>query len=147
MFLLGLKNTMLLFLMSARRWCGCFPLPVALLLNRLQAQLGAFFRNSILHAISDALLGDAADLAGDSSILAAWSTGWWWRWAFERVNWLEGACAARAGGFDVRVEEPGLCRDHLPGRRCRPFPQPLYEYARLEGASFLAARPLASRCR
>ena len=133
MFLLGLRNTMLLsFICAPLVWVMSFA--IASLLNRLKDE-GAFFRNSVLLPYlmpSSAMLLIwlvVFDYGGVINRLAV-------ALGFERVLWLEGA-ALRAPiilmfvwknlGFAVIIFLASL----------QAIPEPLYEYARLEGAGFL----------
>ena len=132
MFLLGLKNTMLLSLICAPAvWVLSFV--IAALLNRLRPN-GAFFRNSILLPY---LMPSSAmlliwlllfDYGGVVNRVVTW-IGW------ERVMWLEGAALRvpiillfiwKNLGFAVVIFLAAL----------QAIPEPLYEYARLEGAGF-----------
>ena len=133
MFLLGLKNTMVLSLICAPTvWVLSFV--IASLLNRLRPG-GAFFRNSILLPYlmpSSAmlliwlLLFDYGGVV--NRLMAAFGA--------ERVIWLEGAALRvpiillfiwKNLGFSVVIFLAAL----------QAVPEPLYEYARLEGAGFL----------
>lgn len=133
MFLLGLKNTMVLSLICAPTvWVLSFV--IASLLNRLRPG-GAFFRNSILLPYlmpSSAmlliwlLLFDYGGVV--NRLMAAFGA--------ERVIWLEGAALRvpiillfiwKNLGFAVVIFLAAL----------QAVPEPLYEYARLEGAGFL----------
>lgn len=132
MFLLGLKNTMLLSLICAPTvWALAFL--IALLLNRLRPG-GALLRNSILLPY----------LMPASAMLLVWLLffdcgGTLNRilhlLGMERVNWLEGAALRlpvillfiwKNLGFAVVLFLSAL----------QTVPEPLYEYARLEGAGF-----------
>lgn len=133
MFLLGLKNTLLLSLICAPTvWVMSFV--IASLLNRLRPD-GAFFRNSILLPY---LLPSSAmlliwlllfDYGGVVNRLVA-------AMGFERVLWLQGVELRvpiillfiwKNLGFAVVIFMAAL----------QAIPEPLYEYARLEGAGFL----------
>ena len=133
MFLLGLKNTLLLSLICAPLvWVLSFV--IAALLNRLRPG-GAFFRNSILLPYlmpSSAmlliwlLLFDYGGVV--NRLIAAFGGG--------RVLWLEGAQLRvpivllfvwKNLGFAVVIFLAAL----------QTIPDPLYEYATLEGAGFL----------
>lgn len=132
MFLLGLKNTMQLSLVCAPLvWVLSFA--IASLLNRLRPQ-GAFFRNSVLLPY---LMPSSAmlliwlvifDYGGVVNRLLA-------ALGLNRVIWLEGAALRvpvvllfvwKNLGFAVIIFLSAL----------QAIPQPLYEYARLEGAGF-----------
>ena len=132
MFLLGLKNTLELSLICTPLvWALSFI--VAVLLNRLKPG-GSFFRNSILMPY---LMPSSAmlliwlvlfDYGGVINRLVA-SLG------FMRVSWLEGAALRvpvilmfvwKNLGFAVVIFLAAL----------QSIPEPLYEYARLEGAGF-----------
>ena len=132
MFVLGLKNTMLLSLICAPLvWVLSFG--IAALLNRLRPR-GAFFRNSVLLPY----------LMPSSAMLLIWLVAFdyggvfnrlWVALGLQRVMWLQGA-ALRAPiillfvwknlGFAVIIFMAAL----------QAIPEPLYEYARLEGAGF-----------
>ena len=133
MFLLGLKNTMALSLICAPLvWALSFV--IAALLNRLRPG-GAFFRNSILLPY---LMPSSAmlliwlllfDYGGVVNRMVAAFGG-------ERVMWLEGAQLRvpivllfvwKNLGFAVVIFLAAL----------QTVPEPLYEYAELEGAGFL----------
>ena len=133
MFLLGLKNTMLLSLICAPLvWALSFV--IAALLNRLRPG-GAFFRNGILLPY---LMPSSAmlliwlllfDYGGVVNRLIAAFGG-------ERALWLEGAQLRvpivllfvwKNLGFAVVIFLAAL----------QTVPEPLYEYATLEGAGFL----------
>lgn len=133
MFLLGLKNTLLLSLICAPTvWVMSFV--IASLLNRLRPD-GAFFRNSILLPY---LMPSSAmlliwlllfDYGGVVNRLVA-------AMGFERVLWLQGVELRvpiillfiwKNLGFAVVIFMAAL----------QAIPEPLYEYARLEGAGFL----------
>lgn len=132
MFLLGLKNTMLLSLICAPTvWALAFL--IALLLNRLRPG-GALLRNSILLPY----------LMPASAMLLVWLLFFDYGGTLnrilhllgmERVNWLEGAALRlpvillfiwKNLGFAVVLFLSAL----------QTVPEPLYEYARLEGAGF-----------
>ncbi len=132
MFLLGLKNTMILSLICAPTvWLLSFV--IASLLNRLQPG-GAFFRNSILLPYlmpSSAMLLIwlvVFDYGGIVNHLMSFL-------GINRVLWLDGS-ALRAPiillfiwknlGFAVVIFLAAL----------QAVPKPLYEYASLEGAGF-----------
>ena len=132
MFLLGLRNTLLLSLICAPTvWVLSFV--IASLLNRLRPG-GAFFRNSILMPYlmpSSAMLLIwllVFDYGGVVNRLMA-------AFGAERVIWLEGAQLRlpivllfiwKNLGFAVVIFLAAL----------QAIPEPLYEYARLEGAGF-----------
>ena len=132
MFLLGLRNTLLLSLLCAPTvWVLSFV--IASLLNRLRPG-GAFFRNSILMPYlmpSSAMLLIwllVFDYGGVVNRLMA-------AFGAERVIWLEGAQLRlpivllfiwKNLGFAVVIFLAAL----------QAIPEPLYEYARLEGAGF-----------
>lgn len=133
MFLLGLKNTMLLSLICAPTvWVLSFV--IAALLNRLRPN-GAFFRNSILLPYlmpSSAMLLIWLLLFDYGGVINRLLVGL----GLERVIWLEGAELRfpiillfiwKNLGFAVIIFLAAL----------QTIPEPLYEYARLEGASFL----------
>lgn len=132
MFVLGLQNTMLLSLICAPLvWMLSFA--IASLLNRLRPD-GAFFRNSILLPY----------LMPSSAILLIWLVifdfggvinRFMVAMGLDRVMWLEGAMMRvpivlmfvwKNLGFAVIIFLAAL----------QAIPQPLYEYARLEGAGF-----------
>ncbi|MEA4899240.1 carbohydrate ABC transporter permease [Bacillota bacterium Meth-B3] len=133
MFMLGLKNTLELSLMSAPL---IFVLAffVALLLNGLKGQ-NAFFRNAVLMPY----------LMPTSAMLLIWLLLFDFGGAvnrlvtalgFERVLWLEGAALRvpvvvmyiwKNLGFSVVIFTAAL----------QSVPEAFYEYARLEGAGFL----------
>ena len=132
MFVLGLKNTMLLSLICAPLvWVLSFA--IASLLNRLRPK-GAFFRNSVLLPY----------LMPSSAMLLIWLVIFDFggvvnrlvvAMGFERVLWLEGATLRvpiilmfvwKNLGFAVIIFLASL----------QAIPEPLYEYARLEGAGF-----------
>ena len=113
MFLLGLKNTLMLSLICAPLvWVLSFV--IAALLNRLQPG-GAFFRNSILLPY----------LMPSSAMLLIWLVAvrlWRRRQPSDRgfLGLSAGALAggrgaARADHSAVRVEKSGLCSGHLSG--------------------------------
>ena len=132
MFLLGLKNTLLLSaICTPLVWALSFG--VSVLLNRLKPG-GAFFRNSVLMPY---LMPSSAMLliwlvlfdygGGVNRIVQALG--------FARVSWLEGASLRipvilmfvwKNLGFSVVIFLAAL----------QAIPEPLYEYARLEGAGF-----------
>ena len=133
MYLLGLKNTMLLSLICAPLvWVLSFA--IASLLNRLRPQ-GAFFRNSVLLPY----------LMPSSAMLLIWLVAFDYggvinrlvtALGFSRVIWLQGAelrvpvillFVWKNLGFAVIIFLAAL----------QAIPEPLYEYARLEGAGFL----------
>ena len=132
MFMLGLRNTMLLSLICAPLvWALSFT--IASLLNRL-GDGGAFFRNSVLLPYlmpSSAMLLIWLVIFDYGGVVNRLAVGL----GFERVLWLEGA-ALRAPiilmfvwknlGFAVIIFLAAL----------QAIPEPLYEYARLEGAGF-----------
>lgn len=132
MFLLGLKNTLLLSLICAPTvWIASFV--IAALLNRLRPG-GAFFRNSILMPY----------LMPSSAMLLIWLLIFDYggvvnrlliACGLERVIWLEGAQLRlpiillfiwKNLGFAVIIFLAAL----------QAIPEPLYEYATLEGAGF-----------
>jgi multiple sugar transport system permease protein len=132
MFLLGLKNTMLLSaICTPLVWVLSFC--VSVLLNRLKPG-GAFFRNSVLMPY----------LMPSSAMLLIWLVLFDYGGAanrivqalgFARISWLEGAALRipvifmfvwKNLGFSVVVFLAAL----------QTIPEPLYEYARLEGAGF-----------
>ncbi len=133
MFLLGLKNTMILSLICAPTvWVLSFV--IAALLNRLRPD-GAFFRNSILLPYlmpSSAMLLIWLLLFDYGGVINRLLSGL----GIERVIWLEGAELRvpiillfiwKNLGFAVIIFLAAL----------QTIPEPLYEYARLEGASFM----------
>ena len=133
MFLLGLKNTMILSLICAPTvWVLSFV--IAALLNRLRPD-GAFFRNSILLPYlmpSSAMLLIWLLLFDYGGVINRLLT----YLGLERVIWLEGAELRvpiillfiwKNLGFAVIIFLAAL----------QTIPEPLYEYARLEGASFM----------
>ncbi len=133
MFLLGLKNTMILSLICAPTvWVLSFV--IAALLNRLRPD-GAFFRNSILVAYlmpSSAMLLIWLLLFDYGGVVNRLLAGL----GIERVIWLEGAELRvpiillfiwKNLGFAVIIFLAAL----------QTIPEPLYEYARLEGAGFM----------
>ena len=133
MFLLGLKNTMILSLICAPTvWVLSFV--IAALLNRLRPD-GAFFRNSILLPYlmpSSAMLLIWLLLFDYGGVINRLLAGL----GIERVIWLEGAELRvpiillfiwKNLGFAVIIFLAAL----------QTIPEPLYEYARLEGASFM----------
>ena len=131
MFLLGLKNTMILSLICAPTvWVLSFV--IAALLNRLRPD-GAFFRNSILLPYlmpSSAMLLIWLLLFDYGGVINRLLAGL----GIERVIWLEGAelrvpiiLLWKNLGFAVIIFLAAL----------QTIPEPLYEYARLEGAGFM----------
>ena len=133
MFVLGLKNTMQLSLICAPLvWLLSFG--IASLLNRLRPK-GAFFRNSVLLPY----------LMPSSAMLLIWLVAFDYggvinrlvtALGFSRVIWLQGAelrvpvillFVWKNLGFAVIIFLAAL----------QAIPEPLYEYARLEGAGFL----------
>ncbi|MCI5661020.1 MAG: sugar ABC transporter permease [Clostridia bacterium] len=133
MFLLGLKNTMILSLICAPTvWVLSFV--IAALLNRLRPD-GAFFRNSILLPYlmpSSAMLLIWLLLFDYGGVINRLLAGL----GIERVIWLEGAELRvpiillfiwKNLGFAVIIFLAAL----------QTIPEPLYEYARLEGAGFM----------
>lgn len=133
MFLLGLKNTMILSLICAPTvWVLSFV--IAALLNRLRPD-GAFFRNSILLPYlmpSSAMLLIWLLLFDYGGVINRLLAGI----GIERVIWLEGAELRvpiillfiwKNLGFAVIIFLAAL----------QTIPEPLYEYARLEGAGFM----------
>ena len=133
MFLLGLKNTMILSLICAPTvWVLSFV--IAALLNRLRPD-GAFFRNSILLPYlmpSSAMLLIWLLLFDYGGVINRLLAGL----GIERVIWLEGAelrvpiillFILKNLGFAVIIFLAAL----------QTIPEPLYEYARLEGAGFM----------
>ena len=133
MYLLGLKNSLLLSLICAPLvWVLSFA--IASQLNRLRPR-GAFFRNSVLLPY----------LMPSSAMLLIWLVIFDYggvvnravtALGLERVVWLEGAALRvpivllfvwKNLGFAVIIFLSAL----------QAIPQPLYEYARLEGAGFL----------
>lgn len=132
MFLLGLKNTMFLSLICAPAvWVLSFI--IALLLNRLRPR-GTLLRNSILLPY----------LMPASAMLLVWLLFFdyggtlnriLYLMGLERVSWLEGSALRipvillfiwKNLGFAVVLFLSAL----------QTVPEPLYEYARLEGAGF-----------
>ena len=132
MYLLGLKNSLLLSLICAPLvWVLSFA--IASQLNRLRPR-GAFFRNSVLLPY----------LMPSSAMLLIWLVIFDYggvvnravtALGLERVVWLEGAALRvpivllfvwKNLGFAVIIFLSAL----------QAIPQPLYEYATLEGASF-----------
>ena len=132
MFLLGLKNTLLLSLICAPAvWILSFL--IAMLLNRLRPG-GSLLRNSILLPY----------LMPASAMLLVWLLFFDYGGTLnrilhllgmERVNWLDGAALRvpvillfiwKNLGFAVIMFLSAL----------QTVPEPLYEYARLEGAGF-----------
>ena len=133
MFLLGLKNTMILSLICAPTvWVLSFV--IAALLNRLRPD-GAFFRNSILLPYlmpSSTMLLIWLLLFDYGGVINRLLAGL----GIERVIWLEGAELRvpiillfiwKNLGFAVIIFLAAL----------QTIPEPLYEYARLEGAGFM----------
>lgn len=133
MFLLGLRNTMELSLICAPLvWV--FSFAIASLLNRLRPK-GAFFRNSVLLPY---LMPSSAmllfwlvifDFGGVINRLVV-------ALGFERVMWLQGSAMRvpiillfvwKNLGFAVIIFLSAI----------QAVPEPLYEYATLEGAGFL----------
>ena len=133
MFLLGLKNTMELSLICAPLvWV--FSFAIASLLNRLRPK-GAFFRNSVLLPY---LMPSSAmllfwlvifDFGGVINRLVV-------ALGFERVMWLQGSAMRvpiillfvwKNLGFAVIIFLSAI----------QAVPEPLFEYATLEGAGFL----------
>ena len=133
MYLLGLRNSLLLSLICAPLvWVLSFA--IASQLNRLRPR-GAFFRNSVLLPY----------LMPSSAMLLIWLVIFDYggvvnravtALGLERVVWLEGAALRvpivllfvwKNLGFAVIIFLSAL----------QAIPQPLYEYARLEGAGFL----------
>ncbi len=132
MFLLGLKNTLQLSLICTPLvWALSFV--VSLLLNRLKPG-GAFFRNSVLMPYlmpSSAMLLIWLVLFDDGGAINRIVVGL----GLDRVSWLEGAALRvpvilmfvwKNLGFSVVIFLAAL----------QAIPEPLYEYARLEGAGF-----------
>ena len=132
MFVLGLKNTMELSLICAPLvWVLSFA--IASLLNRLRPK-GAFFRNSVLLPY----------LMPSSAMLLIWLVIFdyggvvnrlWVALGLERVIWLQGTALRvpvillfvwKNLGFAVIIFLSAL----------QAIPEPLYEFARLEGAGF-----------
>ena len=133
MFLLGLKNTMeLSFICAPLVWVLSFG--IASLLNRLSPK-GAFFRNSVLMPY----------LMPSSAMLLIWLVIFDFggvinrlvvALGFDRVMWLQGEAMRvpiillfvwKNLGFAVIIFLAAI----------QAIPQPLYEYATLEGAGFL----------
>ena len=132
MFLLGLKNTLLLSLICAPA-VGSLSFLIAMLLNRLRPG-GALLRNSILLPY----------LMPASAMLLVWLLFFDYGGTLnrilhllgmERMNWLDGAALRvpvillfiwKNLGFAVILFLSAL----------QTVPEPLYEYARLEGAGF-----------
>ena len=133
MFLLGLKNTLELSLICAPLvWVASFA--IASLLNRLRPR-GAFFRNSVLLPY----------LMPSSAMLLFWLVIFDFGGAvnrlvtamgFDRVMWLQGSQMRvpiillfvwKNLGFAVIIFLSAI----------QAVPEPLYEYATLEGAGFL----------
>ncbi len=132
MFMLGLKNTMELSLVCAPLvWVLSFA--IASLLNRLRPR-GAFFRNSVLLPY----------LMPSSAMLLIWLVAFdyggvfnrlWVALGFGRVIWLQGVQLRfpiilmfvwKNLGFAVIIFLAAL----------QAIPEPLYDYAKLEGAGF-----------
>lgn len=133
MYLLGLKNTMQLSLICTPLvWVLSFV--IASLLNRLRPK-GAFFRNSVLLPY----------LMPSSAMLLIWLVAFdyggvinrlWTALGMQRVVWLEGVQLRvpiilmytwKNLGFAVIIFLSAL----------QAIPEPLYDYARLEGAGFM----------
>ena len=132
MFQLGLKNTMLFSLICTPLvWALSFV--VAILLNRIKPR-GAFFRNSILMPYlmpSCAMLLIWLVLFDYGGVINRMVTAL----GLSRVSWLEGSALRipvilmfvwKNLGFSVVIFLAAL----------QSIPEPLYEYARLEGAGF-----------
>lgn len=132
MFVLGLKNTMELSLICAPLvWVLSFA--IASLLNRLRPR-GAFFRNSVLLPYlmpSSAMLLIWLVIFDYGGVVNRLATAM----GFERVIWLQGSALRvpvvllfvwKNLGFAVIIFLAAL----------QAIPEPLYEYARLEGAGF-----------
>lgn len=132
MFQLGLKNTMLFSLICTPLvWALSFV--VAILLNRIKPR-GAFFRNSILMPYlmpSCAMLLIWLVLFDYGGVINRMGTAL----GLSRVSWLEGSALRipvilmfvwKNLGFSVVIFLAAL----------QSIPEPLYEYARLEGAGF-----------
>ena len=133
MFMLGLKNTMLLSLICAPLvWVLSFA--IASLLNRLRPR-GAFFRNSVLMPYlmpSSAMLLIWLVIFDYGGVINRLVTAL----GFERVMWLQGEALRvpiilmfvwKNLGFAVIIFLAAI----------QAIPEPLYEYAELEGAGFL----------
>ena len=132
MFVLGLKNTMQLSLICAPLvWLVSFA--IASLLNRLRPN-GAFFRNSVLLPYlmpSSAMLLIWLVIFDYGGVVNRLLVGM----GIDRVIWLEGTALRtpiillfvwKNLGFAVIIFLAAL----------QAIPEPLYEYARLEGAGF-----------
>ena len=132
MFVLGLKNTMELSLICAPLvWVLSFA--IASLLNRLRPR-GAFFRNSVLLPYlmpSSAMLLIWLVIFDYGGVINRLMTAM----GLERVIWLQGSALRvpvvllfvwKNLGFAVIIFLAAL----------QAIPEPLYEYARLEGAGF-----------
>ncbi len=132
MFVLGLKNTMELSLICAPLvWVLSFA--IASLLNRLRPR-GAFFRNSVLLPYlmpSSAMLLIWLVIFDYGGVVNRLATAM----GFARVIWLQGSALRvpvvllfvwKNLGFAVIIFLAAL----------QAIPEPLYEYARLEGAGF-----------
>ena len=132
MFVLGLKNTMELSLICAPLvWVLSFA--IASLLNRLRPR-GAFFRNSVLLPYlmpSSAMLLIWLVIFDYGGVINRLVTAL----GMERVIWLQGSALRvpivllfvwKNIGFAVIIFLSAL----------QTIPEPLYEYARLEGAGF-----------
>ena len=132
MFVLGLKNTMELSLICAPLvWVLSFA--IASLLNRLRPR-GAFFRNSVLLPYlmpSSAMLLIWLVIFDYGGVINRLMTAM----GLERVIWLQGSelrvpvvllFVWKNLGFAVIIFLAAL----------QAIPEPLYEYARLEGAGF-----------
>ena len=142
MFLLGLKNTLLLSMICTPLvWLLSFGL--AVLLNRLKPG-GGVFPQQYPHAVSDALFCDASDLAG---AVRLWRRG---------QSPGDGAGVLRAfHGWKARRCACRLCscscgktwglRSSFFWRRCSPFPSRCMS-SRGWRARGSGGRPLPSRC-
>ncbi len=132
MFVLGLRNTMELSLICAPLvWVMSFA--IASLLNRLRPR-GAFFRNSVLLPYlmpSSAMLLIWLVIFDYGGVINRLVTAM----GLERVIWLQGSALRvpvvllfvwKNLGFAVIIFLAAL----------QAIPEPLYEYARLEGAGF-----------
>lgn len=132
MFQLGLKNTMLFSIICTPLvWVLSFG--VAVLLNRIKPS-GAFFRSSILMPYlmpSSAMLLIWLVIFDYGGIINRIVTAF----GLDRVSWLEGSALRvpvilmfvwKNLGFSVIIFLAAL----------QAIPEPLYEYARLEGAGF-----------
>ena len=132
MFVLGLKNTLLLSLICAPLvWLASYA--IAALLNRLRPS-GAFFRNSMLLPY----------LMPSSAMLLVWLVAFDFggvinrlvtAMGFERVMWLEGA-ALRAPVILLFVWKNLGFASIIFLAALQAIPEPLYEFAQLEGAGF-----------